>query len=420
MKGYVCLVVLAASLFACSCGGGPGTNPEPQEPKITSVSVAPREATVIADSTFQFTATVLGTGNFDPTVNWFVNDIMSGNMAVGTIDISGLYTGPAKVPDPATVIVKAVSRENSAKYATASVTITAPPPTPEKIAFWRYGPAYDLQNCGGYCEDIWSANLDGTELRKLTTDPGQDLEPAFSPDGRSIAFTKSWPYSSISIYIMNSDGSSARRVETGTDFSVNPGWSPDGKKLTFIGWYGDYIGVSVIDLATLEVNMLTKEYCPKPGSCNIPGHPRLSPDGTKIAYGTQKDGKGEIYVIKFEDGSEQNITNTVEISESWPEWSPDGERLAFKSDATGQREVYIMAADGTGVTKLTDTFIPPELDPSTRGAVNPVWSPDGTTILFVKLIPGGGFYTIRADGTESEKQLNLPFDGNYPTWARVE
>ena len=90
-------------------------------PTMVTVTVSPSPATVAANGTQQFTATVTGTSN--TAVTWEVNNVTGGNSTVGTISASGLYTAPANVPNPSTVTVTAVSQADPTKSSLAQVTI---------------------------------------------------------------------------------------------------------------------------------------------------------------------------------------------------------------------------------------------------------------------------------------------------------
>jgi len=96
------------------------------------------------------------------------------------------------------------------------------------------------------------------------------------------------------------------------------------------------------------------------------GHsPAWSPDGTRIAFASNRDGNGEIYVMNA-DGSGQTRLTDNPAAEAFPAWSPDGSRIAFVSGRDGNLEVYVMNADGSGQTNLTD-------NPATDGSA--AWSP---------------------------------------------
>lgn len=118
----ICLIMVA---LTAGCGSqGTTPPPPPPPPTVTSVTISPMSANPLVKATQQFTATVKGSGNFNPAVNWYVNDAQGGNSTVGTIDTTGFYTAPNNVPSPASVSVKAQSVQDSTKSATAAVTIT--------------------------------------------------------------------------------------------------------------------------------------------------------------------------------------------------------------------------------------------------------------------------------------------------------
>jgi len=84
------------------------------------------------------------------------------------------------------------------------------------------------------------------------------------------------------------------------------------------------------------------------------GSPSWSPDGTKIAFCSTKDGNAEIYVMNADGTGAIRLTNNPAWEDS-PSWSPDGTRIAFDSSRDGNTEIYVMNADGTGQTRLTYT-----------------------------------------------------------------
>jgi hypothetical protein len=114
---------LVSLLSFVGCGGS-STPSGPPGPTISSVSISPTAASLQVSQPQQFTAKVTGTGNFDSSVQWFVNDVAGGNSSVGTV-VAGLYTAPAQVPNPPTVTVEAVSMADSSKSAPAQATIRA-------------------------------------------------------------------------------------------------------------------------------------------------------------------------------------------------------------------------------------------------------------------------------------------------------
>ena len=111
---------LVSVLSFVACGG----SSSPSGPTIASVSISPTTVSLQVSQPEQFTAKVTGTGAFDSSVLWFVNDVAGGNTSVGTI-VAGLYTAPTQVPSPSTVTIKAVAAADSTKSALAQATIRA-------------------------------------------------------------------------------------------------------------------------------------------------------------------------------------------------------------------------------------------------------------------------------------------------------
>ena len=138
------------------------------------------------------------------------------------------------------------------------------------------------------------------------------------------------------------------------------------------------------------------------------GMPAWSPDGTKIAFVSDRDGNGEIYVMNADGSHPTNLTNTSGGDDT-PAWSPDGTKIAFVSDRDGNAEIYVMNADGSHPTNLTNT---------SGGDDTPAWSPDGTKIAFVSDRDGNaGIYIMNVDGSNATKLVGN-VNGHFRlTWS---
>jgi hypothetical protein len=147
---------------------------------------------------------------------------------------------------------------------------------------------------------------------------------------------------------------------------------------------------------------------------NNPGDdygPVWSPDGTRIAFGSDRDGNSKIYVMAADGSGVTNLTNNPGGDYNVV-WSPDGTRLAFQSDRDGNAEVYVMAADGSGTTNLTNN--PGDDD------YLPAWSPDSTRIAFVSGPDGNGEVsswppTARGRPTSPTTRATTPSPSGPPT-----
>src|SRR5262249_27540805 len=107
-------------------------------------------------------------------------------------------------------------------------------------------------------------------------------------------------------------------------------------------------------------------------------HPTYSPDGTMIAFASNRAGKRDIYVMRVGSAEAPRRLTLHPGNDERPVWSPDGARIAFISDRSGQYDIYIINADGTDERRITTA-------PVDEG--NPAWSPDGRFLAFSRHHP---------------------------------
>ena len=235
--------------------------------------------------------------------------------------------------------------------------------------------------------EIYVMDADGSNVIRLTTDPGYDLNPAWSPDGSKIVFVSTRDDGDADIYVMDADGSNVIRL-TNSLPAVNDGpvWSPDGSKIAFVSnrsdvppYYGQY-EIYVMDADGSNVIRLTTD----------PGYdlkPAWSPDGSKIAFvSTRDDGDEDIYVMDADGSNVIRLTNSSPTVNHSPVWAPDGDKIAFVSNRDVvpvnylNHEIYVMDADGGNVTRLTtdDGF-----------DYNPAWSSPAASQLSVATVSLG-------------------------------
>ena len=173
----------------------------------------------------------------------------------------------------------------------------------------------------------------------------------------------------------------------------SPSWSPDGSRLAFVSDRDGGYEIYVMDADGQNQTRLT----------DAGGRfPSWSPDGSRLAFVSNRDGGYEIYVM---DADGQNQTRLTDAGGGSPSWSPDGSRLAFVSDRDGGYEIYVMDADGQNQTRLTDA-----------GGRFPSWSPDGSRLAFVSNRDGRyEIYVMDADGQNQTRLTDA--GGRFPSWS---
>jgi TolB protein len=282
-----------------------------------------------------------------------------------------------------------------------------------KIAFIR-------EAHGGYAGVLWVMNPDGSGQRRVG--------PAFpemdwSPDGQKIAFA-TWsdrgrvPRGQSDIYVTNADGSGRQRLTSDPSFDSDPAWSPDGRTIAFLSGRDGNSGIYVMNADGSKQRLLTRVR----GSAS-PSELVWSPNAQKIAFTIGRDGNSEIYVVNADGSGQQRLTrNTVRDDNPqnhnpvWsrgtnPVWSPDGRRIAFSSNW----QLWVMNADGSGQRRLTR-----------NGAhnFNPDWSPDGQRIAFERgkpqsdnCCPGASGFEVYVMNADGSGQQRLTRGGSQPRWS---
>jgi len=280
--------------------------------------------------------------------------------------------------------------------------------------------------------------LIGVARSKLTFDSDRDGERMNnSVQNRNIK----------EIYIADYDGENQRRVTVGRTLNITPRWSPDARSIAYTSYRrgGANIFISNIFVGTLEE--VTKG--DKVGENWLPA---WSPDGTKVAFTSTRDGNPEIYVANRDGSGVRRLTNHPGIDIS-PTWSPSGTQIAFTSDRSGSPQIYIMAIDGTGLSKKTSesycdkpTWSPApfnEIGYASRNGPgydikvldlatghirqltfgegtneSPAFAPNGRHVAFMSTRSGKSqIFTIASDGKDL-KQITRTGNNEKPDWSK--
>jgi len=169
------------------------------------------------------------------------------------------------------------------------------------------------------------------------------------------------------LLVADYDGYSARPILTSGQPIMSPAWSPDGKQVAYVSFEHGHPAVYVQDVASGQRKRVSER-------AGINGAPAWSPDGHKLAMALSYQGDPEIYVLDLGTDQLHRITRSGGIDTS-PSWTPDGKTLVFTSDRAGNPQLYSIPADGSGSARRL-TF---------EGNYNsaPDVSPDGKKIAFV-------------------------------------
>ncbi|NOY70639.1 MAG: Tol-Pal system beta propeller repeat protein TolB [Deltaproteobacteria bacterium] len=248
---------------------------------------------------------------------------------------------------------------------------------------------------------IFSCDFDGANVKQVIPASGINLFPAWSVDGRSLAYTSykngkpdifvrnmekqsentisfkginitpTWVPGSDKmaatlsfegdedIYLLTASGKVDKRLTSSWGVDVSPSFSPDGDRMAFVSNRSGSPQVYVMDMNTREVSRLTYK-----GNYNT--QPDWSPAGKTIAYCGMEKGHTDIFMAEVKTGKISRLTHDAGNNES-PSFSPDGSLVVFSSNRDGKRSLYVMTASGTDQRLLLDM-------PGEQSL--PAWSPE--------------------------------------------
>ncbi len=232
------------------------------------------------------------------------------------------------------------------------------------------------------------------------TPPGAPIPPA--PAGTILFHSSQETPGFLQLFAMQPNGEGVRRIPGTPRNASHPRLSPDGTRVAFAGNEGGGDDLFVIGLDGSGLRRLTRG----PGRNRFPV---WSPDGKQLAFGSDRDGNWEIYTLGLDEGKLTRLTNNP-ADDNLPAWSPDGQWLAFQSDRGRGMHLYKMRADGGEVAAVT------------HGPGNdryPVWSPDGRRLAYYSDREGGRdqLFAIDADGGHDTRLTTSAGRDQLPAWS---
>jgi TolB protein len=246
-------------------------------------------------------------------------------------------------------------------------------------------------------EDVFAFDVDGSNFVRVADDPaGSEFDGAWSPDGKWVTYRDSTRgiNNDDEIFIASADGSERRNLTDNPANDWGPDWSPDGSTIAFNSdrdgepLAGYLVSPDGSNLRRIDTDVWFE-------------YPSWSPDGRSLAFNAAIGSNFEIFVLELETGEVTQLTDSPG-QDAWPAWSPDGSTIAFMSARDDCRfapptqecwqgtvddeyhNIWTIRPDGTGLQRVT-----PEISQFVT------WSPDSRYLL----ISGHALFIVRPDGT---------------------
>jgi len=263
----------------------------------------------------------------------------------------------APTPESSPVATQPPTAQATPTTAPSATPTLAPTPTPAPIECTL---AFDTDRDGNW--EVYRMAPDGSQTINLTNDSAEDIEPAWSPDGRQIAFASNRATDiggGQYIYVMNADGSGVRRLTQDPD-SRQPDWSHDGSRILYAS--GGDIFVIAADGSAPAVNLTSS---PENDTA-----PKWSLDDQRMAWLSGNGDQQDVLVMNLNGSDRRQLTNNGRAYRV--EWTVDGQIFANWDQPEGICMNCLIQADGSGVS-----------DAGGKGDIQrylPFWTLDGNRV----------------------------------------
>jgi len=249
-------------------------------------------------------------------------------------------------------------------------------------------------------KELYLADYDGKNLKRVTNDNSITILPRISHDGSQLVFT-SYRSGNPDLYIMNTVGKNRRKLSAQAGLNVSPSWHPNGKEIAVTLSIDDSPNLYMINLAGKVKRPLTR-------SQGADTAPAISSDGSQIAFTSDRAGSPQIFVMNMDKTGLRPLTSVGQCDSA--AWSPDGQTLAYvKGETRAKFDIYSIQVL-TGIER--------RLTWAEGDNENPAWAPDGRFIIFTSTRRGKSeLFIMEADGSNQKPHILNKGQSFTPHWG---
>lgn len=216
---------------------------------------------------------------------------------------------------------------------------------------------------------IYICRSDGRDLQRLSKTPGPQLQPCYSPVNQRFYFV-ALDERKERLVSVDLEGEDLQFLTDSKSTARYPDVSTDGKTLIYSTDKWGSLELAQLDLVSGVSKRLTYDQASNT-------YPRYSPDGSKVLYLSRRHGQGELYLLTLSSGETERLTFTP-FDEGPGSWRPDGRRIIASQLKPPRRQNNLLEID------LENGLHRNLLQNESRGVQNPIYSKDGTLVVFVR------------------------------------
>jgi TolB protein len=248
-------------------------------------------------------------------------------------------------------------------------------------------------------KEIYICEFDGYNPKKVTNNKSISLSPAWSWDGKWLAYT-SYAQGKPDLFIKHLKEKRGAVVSK-KGINTTPAWVPGQFALAATLSFSGDPEIYLLTGTGKIIKRLTYNW-------GIDVSPTWSPDGKKMAYVSNRSGTPQIYIKNIESGQAERLTFTGRYN-TQPSWSPKGDKIAYSAREEGWSNIRVIDIEGNDAIQLTH---------NEGNSEAPSWSPDGSLIAFSSTREGPSrIYVMTAFGTDQRRLLILPGEQTEPKWS---